>query len=183
MQACPQAARHRDMCPSAKHLRADGLEARVWRFVSGLLQDLDRLREGLERMMEVELRGEPERESRAWPDRAAEIDRKRGPFQDMAAEGLISFEELRAKLTELAENRRVAEEKLKASRGRRERAGKIEWTQDTLLESYVEMVPQAGGSNARGAAPHLQNGGVASHLVRGRDARGERHSPRPSESP
>ena len=84
------------MCPSAKHLRVVGLEARVWRFVSGLLQDLDRLREGLERMME-ELRGDPERESRAWPDRAAEIDRKRGPFQDMAAEGLISFEELRAK--------------------------------------------------------------------------------------
>ena len=142
------------MCPSAKHLRADGLEARVWRFVSGLLQDLDRLREGLERMME-ELRGDPERESRAWPDRAAEIDRKRSAFQDMAAEGLISFEELRAKLTELAKNRRVAEEKLKAPRGRRERAWEIEWTQDTLLESYVEMVPQAGGSNPRGAAPHL----------------------------
>ena len=39
----------------------------------------------------------------------------------------------------------MAEEKLKASRGRRERAWEIEWTQDTLLESYVEMVPRLEG--------------------------------------
>ena len=33
-----------------------------------------------------------------WLDKLAEADRKRSGFQDMAAEGLINFEELREKL-------------------------------------------------------------------------------------
>jgi hypothetical protein len=47
-------------------------------FVSALLRDPDRLRAGLERMIEEEreeLRGDPGREIQSGPDKIAEVDR------------------------------------------------------------------------------------------------------------
>lgn len=51
----------------------------------------------------------------------AEVDQTRSRFQDMAAEGLITFEELRAKLAELEELRQSARRELGALSERRER--------------------------------------------------------------
>jgi site-specific DNA recombinase len=143
---CPQAAHHRDVCSLAKHFRADRLEPRVWEFISTMLRDPDRLREGLERMIEEEreeLRGDLEREIKAWLDKVAEVDRRRSTFQDMAAEELITFEELRAKLAELGETREVAEKALEWLQGRQQRMAEIERDRDAFLKSYAEMVPEA----------------------------------------
>jgi hypothetical protein len=71
----------------------------------------------MKRMVELErknLRGDPEREAKVWLDKLAEADHRRSGFQDMAAEGLINFEELREKPAGLAQDRKVAEEELKA---------------------------------------------------------------------
>ena len=68
-------------------------------------------------MVELErknVRSDPEREAKVWLDKLVEAERKRSGFQDMAAEGLITFDELREKLASLEESRRVAEEELKA---------------------------------------------------------------------
>ena len=84
------------------------METQVWKVVSGIFGDPDRLRADLEKMIELEcegLRGDPDREAKAWLEKLAEIDRKRSGFQDMAAEGLITFDELRAKLAALDETR------------------------------------------------------------------------------
>ena len=104
------------------------MESRAWEFVAALLRDPDRLRVGLERMIEEEregLRGDPGREIKAGLDKITEVDRKRGTFQDMAAEGLITFEELRSKLAELGEAREVVEKELEALRSRRRRVEEI----------------------------------------------------------
>lgn len=73
----------------------------MWELVLSLLLDPERLRDALDRFLE-EVRkahlGDPEREARTWLKKIAEVDRTRGRFQDMAAEGLISFDELRTKL-------------------------------------------------------------------------------------
>jgi hypothetical protein len=72
--------------------RADEIEGQVWQFVSGLIKDPEQLRSDLEEVIEQErrhMRGDPEREARAWLDKLAEVERKRSGFQDMAAEGLI----------------------------------------------------------------------------------------------
>ena len=42
--------------------------------------------------------GDPEREIAMWLEKAAEADRKRSGFQDMAAEGLVTLDESRAEL-------------------------------------------------------------------------------------
>lgn len=45
---------------------------------------------------------------------------KRAKFQDMAAEGLITFDELREKLAQLDETRKVAEQELNSLEYRKE---------------------------------------------------------------
>jgi site-specific DNA recombinase len=90
--------------------RAGELEADVWDFVTGLMNDPEQLRADLERALEQERRdrrGDPEREAKAWHDKLAEVERKRSGFQDMAAEGLITLDELRAKLAGLRRRARL----------------------------------------------------------------------------
>jgi hypothetical protein len=94
-------------------------------------------------MIEEEREGlgdDPKREAKAWLDKLAETDRKRSAFQDMAAEGLITFDELRAKLVELAETRETAEKELEALQHRRERIEGLQRDRDALLESYAGIV-------------------------------------------
>ena len=95
-----------DACANTYRPRAHELEGPVWDLVSGLLKDPDRLRVGLEKLMEEErrsVRGDPNKEAESWAKKLAEVDRKRSAFQDQHAEGLITLAELRSKLAALEE--------------------------------------------------------------------------------
>jgi len=85
-----------EVCSNTRGPKADELESVVWALVSGLLEDPDRLRAGLEKLIEEERRGSrgnPEREEVAWARKLTEVDRKRGAYQDQQAEGLIALDE------------------------------------------------------------------------------------------
>jgi hypothetical protein len=100
------------------------VELLVWEFVSDLLKDPERLRDGLEEVIQRErgrAHGDPDRDAKAWADKLAEADHKRARFQDMSAEGLITFGELRAKLAALEEDRQA-------------RLRDLERDKDTLLD-------------------------------------------------
>jgi DNA invertase Pin-like site-specific DNA recombinase len=88
-------------------------------------------------------RGDPEREAKGWLDKLAEVDCKRSGFQEMAAEGLIAFDELRAKLAALDATRVTAERELEAIKGRREHLEKLERYKESLLETYAALTPEA----------------------------------------
>jgi site-specific DNA recombinase len=143
---CPKRQRHGlEACSHNKHYRAAEIEARIWEFVAGLLQDPQRLRAGLEEMIEQEracAHGDPQREIALWLAKVAEAEHKRSGFQDMAAEGLITLDELRTKLDGLEEMRRTAEMEIENLRGRLERVEELERNRDTLLNSYVGLIPQ-----------------------------------------
>ena len=116
----------------------------VWEFVSGYLKNPDRLREGLDQMIEEErkgTRGDPEREARVWLDKLAELDRKRARYQDMAADDLITFDELKARLAELEETRKVAKQELNSLEYRTQRIAQLERDKTELLESFSDAVP------------------------------------------
>ena len=135
-----------DACPRPSNYPARRIEPAVWEFVSDLLKDPERLRAGLEETIEEErrgLRGDPERDTKVWLEKLAETDHKRSGFQDMAAEGLITFDELRAKLAVLEETRETAQRELEALDNRREKIEELEHDRDALLESYVSLVPEA----------------------------------------
>ena len=143
---CREGNRRRETCSNNRCVRADRAHPAVWDFVSGLLLDPEGLREGLERMMEKERavgRGEPEREVKAWLDKLAETDRRREGYLDLAADGLMEKEELRAKLAALAETREAAKRELRSVEGRKARLRDLERDKENLLEEYGRLMPEA----------------------------------------
>lgn len=136
----------KDACAHKMSHHAHEVEGSVWEFVSGYLKNPEQLRSDLERMIEIEregLRGDPDREAKTWLRKLAETDRKRSGYQDMAAEGLITFDELRAKLASLEETRETAERELDVLKDRRERIEQMEADRDALLEQYEAITPDA----------------------------------------
>jgi site-specific DNA recombinase len=139
----------KDACPLSKNFRADEVEPLIWGFVSDLLSDPECLRKGLETMLEHEragFHGDPEREAKVWLEKLADAERKRSSFQDMAAEELITFDELRTKLAALQETCETARRELATLEDRRTRIKDLEQDAATLLESYAGMVPEALGN-------------------------------------
>jgi site-specific DNA recombinase len=144
---CRNHHKHGDAeCTHRKNHRALGIEGRVWDLISGLLKDPERLRAGLDEMIEAEragMRGDPETEALAWVDKIAALDSKRSRYQDMAAEGHITFEELGVKLRELAADRATAERELEDLNARQTRLEDLERDKETLLKEYAGMLPDA----------------------------------------
>jgi site-specific DNA recombinase len=135
----------KDACPNKKTLNARKAEPRVWEKVSGLLKDPERLRLGLVSLIEEERKGlkaDPSREAKIWAEKIAESDRKRSMFQEMAAEGLLTLDELRAKLLSLEEARQVAERELEILQRRWERIAELQFDADTIMNYYAGMVPK-----------------------------------------
>jgi hypothetical protein len=138
---CSKAYGYSGRCEHTKAYRAEALEGRVWELVLSLLRKPKRLRAALDRLIEEERKahqGDPEREARAWLKKIAEVDHTRGRFQDMTAEGLITFDELRAKLAGLEDARRAAQRELDALSERRALLAELECDRAQLLESYSE---------------------------------------------
>jgi hypothetical protein len=71
----------------------------------------------------------------------AAVERKRSGFQDMAAEGLITFEELGVKLAELEASRAEAQRELETIYYRRERLERLEKDTEVVMRSYARMLP------------------------------------------
>jgi DNA repair ATPase RecN len=94
------------------------------------MKNPEQLRDDLDRYIELERgqdrRGDPNKEAKAWAGRLAEVDGKRARYQEMAAEDLISFEQLRAKLAELEEIRMTAEHELAMLKGHKEHVQSLE---------------------------------------------------------
>jgi hypothetical protein len=83
----------------------------VWRWISGLLANPDKVRAGIEAMIDQEREGayrDPNRESRAWQEKLAEADRMRSNHQEMAVKGFMIFTESRGRLEELENTRTTA---------------------------------------------------------------------------
>jgi site-specific DNA recombinase len=139
-------AKGRGSCSGAKHLSAEKLEAGVWEAVRGLLTDPGRLRIGLNAMIEQEragVRGDPDEELQMWAEKLAELRSKRERYQEMAADDLLTFDELRARLAALDAARKTAERELAALRDREERLRGLERDRDALLASYARRAPDA----------------------------------------
>jgi hypothetical protein len=135
-----------DACCHKKYYRAEEVEETVWGVVSDLMRDPEQLRADLERMIEQELqrmRGYPEKEAETWLHKLSEADRKRSGFQDLAAEGLITIDELRGKLAELEETRQTAEKELEKLKQHQRHLEELERDKDAVLEAYAQMAPQA----------------------------------------
>jgi site-specific DNA recombinase len=129
----------KDICGMNKYLRADLVEPLVWEGVSEILGEPERLRRGLQKMLEREQEAssvDHEEEQRVWREKLSEIGRKRANFQELAAEGLMTKEELRSKQDTLELARETAERELRLASERSERLSALERDAEHLLEAY-----------------------------------------------
>ena len=128
-----------------KALRPDEVEAAVWKFVSELLVDPERIKAGMEKLMDDEAaiwRGDPEREAEVWAEKLEECARLRRAYQQQQAAGLMSLEELGSMLKDLEETRKLAEDELSNAAVRRDRIEGLERDRDELLSYVSEAVPE-----------------------------------------
>jgi hypothetical protein len=119
------------------NFRAAELENRVWSEVSEVLKSPERLRQGLERMIE-RVRGEqdPAEETVRLTRLLDEIEAKRARFQHLYAEGVIEMEDLRARLFELDATYPEAQRRRDDLETRRKRLKELERDKEELLASY-----------------------------------------------
>jgi site-specific DNA recombinase len=144
--SCSRRRKLRKMCDCRQaSIQAGAVEPVVWEFVRGMLLDPERVRAGMERMIATERetsKGSPEKEARMWSEKLAEAGRKRSRYQEMAAEGLITFGELRERLAELEETCEVVRGELDVLAGRVERAEQLERDLEALLEQTACVWPE-----------------------------------------
>jgi hypothetical protein len=131
----------RDVCPGRIYFRAAELEDTIWRKVSAVLKSPDRLRRGLERMIERE-RGQqdPTEEIVRLSRVLDEIEAKRVRFQHLYAEGVIGMDDLRARLSEIDATHSEAERHMDDLEARRKRLKELEHDMEEILASYEDLI-------------------------------------------
>ena len=132
-------------CSNTKHLRAEQIEEQVWGFVCGLLRNPERIRAGLDRLIEEERTDsvrDPKRDAQFWSKKMTEVEVERRGYHRLAAKGHMSDEELAAALSELDETQGSAERELQAAQARGEALQRLEYDRDALMESYAGMVSE-----------------------------------------
>src|SRR5215217_3507319 len=130
-------------CANRKYLRAEQIEEQVWEFVRGLLRDPERIRAGIDRLIEEERTDagrDPGRDAEFWSRKMTEVEIERRGYHRLAAKGHMTDEELAAALSELDEVRETAERELETARARGEALRRLEHDRDALKESYADMV-------------------------------------------
>jgi len=133
-------------CSAKKFHPAAELEEQVWGAVSTILTDPEKLRAGLDKMLEREraqVLGDPAKEISALGKRLREIKARRARYQEMAAAGLIDFDELRERLARIEGERKDTERALEATRRRTEHLERLEQNRSVLLEEYAGSMPEA----------------------------------------
>ena len=134
-------------CPDRqRYIQAHEVEPAVWGFVSGLLKGPERIRAGMNALIDRERKYGPTdtgQEAEAWVEKIAECERLRGAYQDQQAAGLMTLGELASKLEGLEETRKVAQAELAALGTREKTVSQLERDRDALLESWSAMVPEA----------------------------------------
>ena len=88
-------------------------------------------------------RGDVDREAKAWLGKLAEADKMRHAFQQQAAKGLMSLEELESRLKEIDETRETARAELAVLEEGRQRLEELERDGEALMERYAGAVPEA----------------------------------------
>ncbi len=132
-----------EACSNRTHHRAEAIEAEAWAKVSALLKEPERLRVGVERMIEERrrsaFRGDLDREAQHWYGELEKVENMRSGYLDQQAEGLITMTELKGKLTALEERRFVAEREVGEIERQEERLAELERGLEELAALYREQ--------------------------------------------
>ena len=118
----------------------------VWEDAYGRITNPGQLREDLELLIEQKrtaVRGDPDREASVWLTKLADLDRKRSGYLDLAADGVMTREELRAKLAAVEETRKTAQRELAGLQEQRQSLAQLQQDKEALLAHYEAITPSA----------------------------------------
>ncbi len=134
--------RKRGPCEHVRFHRLFETEERVERFVLGLLENPDVLREKVREQAERERRElrNTDREARRARRRLEKLDIMEDGYSEQQAEGLLSMERLREKLGALAKERRELERRLAELADGERRVKQLE-DLPALVEAYLRDLP------------------------------------------
>jgi len=141
---CSKRREGKEPCPNHRSYRAVALESAVWRIVCSQLVEEGEVHNGFdERIRRVRRaeRGNPDSEVTVWLERLATTGRMRTRYQVMGARGLITLDELGARLEELEHTRKTAFRELAMARNRCEAATGLERDREALIGNYASLAP------------------------------------------
>jgi hypothetical protein len=112
------------------------------RDVESLLQDPERVRKNLDEAIAWEMDNirDPSAESATWVKVIEDCARKRSGYLDLAADDVMSRDELAEKLRTLEANRSAAETKLEDARAGESRLEELRATRRAILASYADGI-------------------------------------------
>jgi len=134
-----------DACPQ-RMIRIERVEPLVRDFVFGVLSDPDTIQRGLDSLIQLEteeVREDPEQEVETMAERLSQNSHLRRAYQDQQAEGLMTLEELAAKIEELEDTRKVLEADLASLERSQQKAKELESDRDAVVASLAATIPEA----------------------------------------
>ncbi len=139
--------RGKSTCAHSEQHRADELESVVWRHVSELLNDPERIVAGLDDLILQErevLQADPDADVSRWARRVEELEDRKTGYWELAADGDISREFMRAKVAEIDGEMEGVRRDLAASRNRGGRLKALEtmragYSGDLLRDAFADL--------------------------------------------
>jgi site-specific DNA recombinase len=136
-----------DACPQ-RMIRIDRVEPLLRDFVFGVLSDPDTIRRGLDALIQretEEIREDSTLLAETLSEKLSQNAQTRRAYQDQQAAGLMTLEELAARLEELEDTRKVLEAELAALEHTQQKAKELREDRDTALSSLATSIPEALG--------------------------------------
>jgi hypothetical protein len=134
-----------DACPQ-RMIRIEQVEPLLRDFVFGVLKDPDTIQRGLDSLIQretEEVREDPEQVVETLAEMLSKNTHLRRAYQDQQAEGLMTLEELAARLEELDDTRKVLEAELVSLERSQQKARELENDGGAVVASLAASIPEA----------------------------------------
>src|ERR671916_996172 len=129
-------------CSQGKNFRAEETEAVVWSFVSRVLKDPERLRRGMDEMLDRERASSsraPGEDEEGWLNKLSELEVQEERLLDLYLEGKLESDRYESRVTQLKRSRTTVQEELERIWNRTARIERLEQDRDALLNHYSRI--------------------------------------------
>jgi site-specific DNA recombinase len=129
-------------CSQGKNFRAEETEAVVWSFVSRVLKDPERLRRGMDEMLDREMASSsraPGEDDEGWLNKLSALAVQEERLLDLYLEGKLESDRYESRVSQLKRSRKTAVEELEHIRNRTTSLERLEQDRDALLSHYSQI--------------------------------------------
>jgi site-specific DNA recombinase len=129
-------------CSQGRNFRAEDTERKVWDFVSSVLKDPERLRLGVDEMLDREKAlssRTSDEDAEGWLKKLSELEVQEERLLDLYLEGKLESDRYESRVTQLKRSRMTVQEELEHIRNRTARIERLEQDRDALLNHYARI--------------------------------------------